>query len=234
MRVLPRARLRRVPRGDARLRALAAARHGLLVAIDGGLPPPLPRRGRGGERRPARRPRHAAPGRDGLRAPAAHRARAGHHGAPDGRGDGERRVRARHRPDLRTGLLCRHRGDRRGGAARRARGLLREPYPRGGRDAPGRGGRGHPRRARGERARAGEPYQGGGPAQLGQGGKRTQPDRHRARRRRSGRDGRRLSLHRVEHHAAHAPARLGARGRDRGDARAPRGRRRHATASART
>ena len=75
----------------------------------------------------------------------------------------------------------------------------------------------------GERARAGEPHQGGGPAQLGQGGKRAQPDRRRARGRRSGRDGRRLSLHRVEHHAAHAPARLGARGRDRGDARAPRG-----------
>ncbi len=77
----------------------------------------------------------------------------------------------------------------------------------------------------GERARAGEPHQGGGPAQLGQGGERAQPDRRRARGRRSGRDGRRLSLHRVEHHAAHAPARLGARGRDRGDARAPRGRR---------
>ena len=52
---------------------------------------------------------------------------------------------------------------------------------------------------------------------------RARADRRRARGRRSGRDGRRLSLHRVEHHAAHAPARLGARGRDRGDARAPRG-----------
>ena len=53
--------------------------------------------------------------------------------------------------------------------ARRAAhgGLLREPYPRGGRDAPGRGGRGHPRRARGGRARAGEPHQGGGPARTG-------------------------------------------------------------------
>ena len=37
-----------------------------------------------------------------------------------------------------------------------------------------------------------------------------------------GRDGRRLSLHRLQHHAAHALARLGARGRHRRDAEAPR------------
>ena len=49
-------------------------------------------------------------------------------------------------------------------------------------------------------------------------GRRARADRHRAGPG-PGRDGRRLSLHRLQHHAAHAPARLGARGRHRRDAR---------------
>ena len=62
--------------------------------------------------------------------------------------------------------------------------------------------RGDPGRARGDPAGAGEPHQGGRAPELGQGRRRAGADR-RGPRRGARRDGRRLSVHRVEHVAAH-------------------------------
>ncbi|CAA9353261.1 MAG: N-acyl-D-amino-acid deacylase, partial [uncultured Gemmatimonadetes bacterium] len=166
---------------------------------------------------------------DGRRQSRAHRGRAGHHALPCGRGHGRRC----HGPFVRADLLaCFLRHDRRGDRAGEGGGALRRrvrvAHPVRGR-APGGGGeRGHPHRRGGRHLGADPPPEGVGPGELGEdgagrGGHRGGPCARR------GRDRRPVPVPRQRHGAGCDDPQLGARGRHRFHARAPRGSR-HARA----